>query len=316
MRTSVFFTAPLSLLLAGALLSSCGNRKPVERDHVYSTTLHGIRLGDGVPLDLKLSTRWVVTDPDEFYKHFTSVSLYDSLILNPKSHEIASAISNGFPSVDSVFSSQRQEYISEIRKGLLGRLGEKGISVNEVILADIIFPPKYAEARELVGTKNQELERIKNKNEVDLASAQAAKLKAEADGAVAVENAKQEGELARIQAETERHHRASEMARAETARQVAETEAFAEARKIELVNDAEVKKMRDMKNVEMEKLRDMDDLALLKDEKTARICMENPAYASFMVNKELASKVQIAVLPSGSDANVFGDLLKQGIKSK
>jgi hypothetical protein len=44
--------------------------------------------------------------------------------------------------------------------------------------------------------------------------------------------------------------------------------------------------------------------------------MENPAYASFMVNKELASKVQIAVLPSGSDANVFGDLLKQGIKSK
>lgn len=302
-------------LLGISLLTSCGGSKTHERDHVYNTTLTGIRLGDGVPLDLRIATRWMVEDGNAFHAQFASVSSYDSLILNPRAHEIASSVSNGFPSVDSVFSTQRQDYLAELRKALMARLGEKNVAIKEIIISEVIFPPKYAEARELVGTKNQELERIRNKSEVDVETAAAAKLKAEADGKVAIEQARQEGELARIQSETERHHRASELAKAETARQVAETEAFAEARKLVLVNDADIKKMRDLKNVEMEKIKDLDEMAFAKDEKVARLCMENPTYASFLVNKELAGKVQIAVLPTGSDANVFGDLLKQGVKN-
>jgi hypothetical protein len=48
----------------------------------------------------------------------------------------------------------------------------------------------------------------------------------------------------------------------------------------------------------------------------ANVVQKNPSFASFLVNRELASKVQIAVLPTGSDSNVFGDFLKQNIQNK
>jgi patatin-like phospholipase/acyl hydrolase len=39
----------------------------------------------------------------------------------------------------------------------------------------------------------------------------------------------------------------------------------------------------------------------------------NPAYASFLVNRELASKVQIAVLPLGTDSGVLGNIIQGAI---
>jgi hypothetical protein len=43
------------------------------------------------------------------------------------------------------------------------------------------------------------------------------------------------------------------------------------------------------------------------------IFAENPSYASFLVSQELASKIQIAVLPVGTDNNVLSSLLQSSL---
>jgi hypothetical protein len=58
----------------------------------------------------------------------------------------------------------------------------------------------------------------------------------------------------------------------------------------------------------------LDDLAVARDRETAKVYAANPAYASFLVNKELASKVQIAVLPLGTDSGVLGNIIQSAIR--
>ncbi len=58
----------LSALLLIAFLSSCSpehkatTTKIVSKDLVHKSLLHGVRLGDGVPLDLELFVRWRIED--------------------------------------------------------------------------------------------------------------------------------------------------------------------------------------------------------------------------------------------------------------
>ena len=63
------------------------------------------------------------------------------------------------------------------------------------------------------------------------------------------------------------------------------------------------------------KQKELDELAVVRDRETAKIYGANPAYASFLVNKELASKVQIAVLPLGTDSGVLGNIIQGAIGS-
>ncbi len=244
-------------------------------------------------------------------------------------------MAHAFPSVDSVFTSERQAFIEEVKNALLLDLGEEGITIKEVIVSDVVFPRTFTEAMEKVALNERELERIRQQKLVDLAHAEARKEKAESEGEIAIAEAEAAGELQKITAQTEQSRRATEIARAETEAQLTEKRAKADAKRIELLaaaerekiaklNTVDVQKRRDLdlaeldkrrgeQSLELEKIRGLDQLETDKEMDLAKICMENPAYASFLVNRELASKVQIAVLPSGTDSNIFGDLFKNGL---
>ena len=119
-----------------------------------------------------------------------------------------------------------------------------------------------------------------------------------------------------------KNRRQIELARAETERQVSEMKARTEAKRRELLAEADLKKekdlkllavdhQRDLQKLEEEKERSMYRVALDKELEQAKLCAENPNYASFLVSRELASKVQIAVLPSDGSGNIFNDILRQ-----
>jgi len=48
----------------------------------------------------------------------------------------------------------------------------------------------------------------------------------------------------------------------------------------------------------------------------AKLCTSNPEYANFLVNKEIASKIQIAVLPSGTNGSMVDNLLQNSLNKK
>ena len=289
-------------------------------DQVYQQQISGVRLGDGVPLKLDLAIRWKIEDCDLFSTQFSSIDRYNQLVLLPRTMELSNNVSSSYVSIDSVFTSQRQIFIRDIKAELLKNLGEEGLQIKEIILSKIIFPSTYTNAMEKAGLQRQELERIQQQEVIDVAKAKADRKRAEANGKVEMARAEAAGKLQKIQAETEKSRRASELAKAETQNQVAKMQAIAEAERKQLLAAAVLENQKELKNLQIQKTRELDNLAIEKQRKMeehklqreirfAQLCTENPTFASYLVNKELASKVQIAVLPSETDPNVFKGIL-------
>ena len=296
---------------------------PLSFDQVHQHTLTEIRLGDGVPMGMKLAVRWKIDNEAAFTNQFPSVDAYYEKIIVPRCFEITSTVSNTYNSVDSVFSRQRQQYLDVIKSNLYGRLGEDGISIKEVIVSNLVFPKTYTSAMEEAGLQRQQLERIKQRQITDLANAEAAKAKAKADGKVAIVKAEAAGRLQEIQAEAEKSQRAIQLAKAETQNRVSLLKTQNEAERNRVLADAELERVTALKNLDIQRLREVDQLAIEKQKQLkidelenemrfAKLCSNNPTYASYLVNKELADNVQIAVLPTNAtDQNVFSDLIGQ-----
>lgn len=314
------------LIVSGfiALQFSCSNSQRSNETEVHRNILSDVRLGDGIPLDLNVTLRWSVTDGNLFYSQFASTDTFNQQILIPRSLELVKQESNKFDSVDSVFSTQRDLFIEEIKSTLKNGLVEEGIAIHDIIVADIIFPNKFIVAKETVGLKDQELERIRQQKVVNIEKAKALKEQASADGQVQIAQAEAEGKVQEIKAKTEKTRRKAEIAIAETEAQVERMKAKAEADKNRSLAQAEVEKVRDLKNIEVQKKKEMEQIAIDKvaqldrvefdkQIQLAKLCQENPTYASFLVNKELASKVGIAVLPTGNEKNVFDNIINHNM---
>ena len=76
----------------------------------------------------------------------------------------------------------------------------------------------------------------------------------------------------------------------------------------------ETQKQKDLVELGIEKQRLEAEVDREIQLELAKMLQNNPTYASFLVNKELASKVEIAVFPSDAGKNVFGEFLNQKIK--
>ncbi|MDH3651690.1 MAG: SPFH domain-containing protein [Saprospiraceae bacterium] len=330
MKRARILATGVTILCLMIVMASCNSKRWVfdelVREQIHRNLLQNIRLGDGVPLSIDVTWRWTINNPKAFGKTYISADSFNQMILVPYATEIVNLISHNYNSVDSVFASQRKHYIDNIRSSLLSNLITAHIHIDQVILAELHFPDRYAQAKEAIGIKAQELEHIGEQSRVDIAQAEAYRKQAEADGKIQIAEAEAEGRLQKIRAETEKNRRASELARAETQAQVDRVKAQAEIEEKQMMARAELEKMRDLKNLELEKREQLDGLALDKERdleqlnyenqvKLARLCTDNPVYASFLVNKELASKVEIAVLPTGTDPNVFGNLINNTIPS-
>ncbi|MEO1262487.1 MAG: SPFH domain-containing protein [Bacteroidota bacterium] len=323
MRTFLIF----NLLVAYTFFSvGCQDKNAAQLspDQVFSTQLTDLRLGDGVPLDLKVYLRWTVEDPTLFYRQFTTADSFNHLVLFPRAMEMGGKIANEFISVDSVFSTQREAFLVTMKQALEESLGEEGMSMKEVVVSSITFPVSYTDAMEKVGLQRQMLEAIEQEKRIAIERAEANKEKTEANAKVAIAEAEAEGRVARIKAKTEESNRKSELAKAETAAQITRKKAQADADRNRLLAKAELEKKTDLKNLELQRQQEMDDLEIAKAKKTrqaeledqiefANVVQDNPNFANFLINKELASKVGIAVVPTGSNPNVFSDLLNQKI---
>lgn len=302
-----------------AMLTSCKSK--TEYHQVSKIEVKDIRLGDGVPVCLGLSIRWTFTDQKNFNAQFKSVQNYDSLIMLPRSREIVSNISNTFPSVDSVFTSMREKFIHTVKNALQAKLGKDDIVVKEIIVSNIKFPFSFTESMEKVGLKERELELIRQQKSLDVEKAKADEERALANGKVSIAQAQMDGKVDQINAEMEKQRRLNAIAKAETESQLSELNAKAEAERNLQLGKAEAEKKRMLAKVDIEKEQELKDIAVQNQEKLnkvafrkemdyAKLCTENPAYATFLVNKEMASKVQIAVLPTGTDGGMIRSLLQ------
>lgn len=313
------------------------------KDYVMEAHLSQLRLADGAPISVDLTYRWKVANVDSFRQSFDGVKAFDSLVLKARAREIADLQTVRFLKIDSVFTTQREEFVDAIRTELQFALGGNEAIVKEVIVTNLTFPTRYTNALEDISLKKKEIERINQQSLVDKAAAEAQKAQAIAQGKVSIAQAEAQGRLETIKAGTEDSRRASQLAQAETQKQVQELQALAEARKKQIYADVEIdkerKKMdlalqnqkatREMERTQSQKQFDQElrntEVMSTQEQMLARqkrmdefemevnfasLCKENPTYANYLVTKELASRVEIAILPTGSEMAVFEDMIK------
>ncbi len=344
-------------LIALPMLISCVKSEQDEMtiptyflsEHIQELFLQDVRLADGAPLDIQISYRWKIADIDSFQTQFAHPETFDSLILGPRAQEIADLTSVKFLNIDSVFTTQRSKFVSDLRQELLFGLGGNEAIVKEVIITRLKFPSKYTKALEDISLKKKEIERIEQQARVDLAQSEANKKKAKLDGQVRIAKAESEGKLASIQAATEKSRRASQLALAETQSQVQEIQAKAQAKAREIALQVELEKDRKANELERQDLIARNDVALLNEKKKnelasskkrqlreqkmeldkkqrqydfdmevtfAELCASNPVYADYLVHKELASHVEIAILPTDTEMGLFEDLMKNTVTKR
>lgn len=323
MKNWLFFA-----LIGLGLFAACHKQNTIPKnnillDQVNAHLLEKVRLGDGVPLDMKVSVRWHIENIENFTNNYGSPERFDSLVLLPRQFEIVSQVSNTFEDVDQVFTKERDPYIKAVKEALTADLGEEGITIKEVIVSQITFPMAYTEAKEKIGMQEQKLALIENEKLLAIENAKAQEEKAKAEGEVRKVQAVMEGDVAEITAGTEKLRRLQTLAKAQTEAEVSKMRATAEAEKNRIMASAEAERLSKLAAVDLDKAeklktqeimkqKELNALDVAKETNLAKMCADNPQYASFLISKELASKVSIAVLPS-DDGGIFNTMLNQQI---
>jgi len=325
MKPWIQFAVCVTGFAAAVFFMSCrgGAKTAVDlsRDQVTECALTDVRLGDGVPVNLLVTIRWRIVREKPFRDQFALPEKYSEGVIRPKARQSANRVVNAFPSVDDVFKKDRQKFVEGVRSGLADDLREEIVAVKEVIVAEVSFPKKYTDALEQLALNDQQLAAIREQSAVDVEAAKASEAKAEADGKVQIKNAEVEGRVAEISAKAEDQRRLSEVARAETEAQISDRKAKADAARERMMGEAQADKERQMakarleekkalKDLDVQKQKEMDQAELDKEKTMAQMCATSPSYANFLINRELASKVQIAVVPLGSDSSFLGGLLQ------
>ena len=296
------------------LFLACKNQPTIsEKDNIFQYQVQEVRLGDGVPLQIGLNLRWKVEELTSFYSQYESKEFYQSQVIHPRSMELVRSVAHGFDSVDSIFNQQQDRFIDSIKSLLLTDLPEESTSVKEVIITNIVFPKTYTDAMEAAGLRQQELERIDQQKLIALAEAASDKEKAKANAEVQIARAEAERRIQKIKAQMEETRRKTELAKAETRAQIERKNGRVDADKKRMMVQVDLDKQKDLKQIEVNHQRSLDKAELDNQIEMAQVYQSNPTYASFLVNRELAGKVDIAVIPAGTDANVFGNFLKQTI---
>jgi regulator of protease activity HflC (stomatin/prohibitin superfamily) len=204
MRTASWLVA--LVVIVSLFGSACGRGTGplTNQDQVHKTDLVNIRLGDGVPLKLSVAIRWRIEDGRAFSRQFSDPANYASLVFDPKAREVTSNVANTYASVSSVFRPEREKFMRDVMQALRQKLAEQGITIKDVVLAEILFTKNFTDGLEVKATKEQELERIRQKSAIELEDAKAAQNKATAEGQVEIEKAKVAGKVAEINAEAEK----------------------------------------------------------------------------------------------------------------
>lgn len=298
------------VLLGLSLLAACKQTAfKTEKDRLSNYHFGQVRLADGVPLDLSVNLRWHVADPETFYRQQLHPDTFQRHVLFPRCEEALRSMAHHYPSVDSIFLRQRERFLNDVKNTVAAALGTDGITVKEVIVSELKFPDSYTSAMEQAGLLRQEFERIRRQNAVELAVADADRRKAEAMARVQIAQEEANARIRDIQARTEERNRAAELAKAETEVQIEAKKAVIAADRQRQLNEVEIEKVAKLQGLELLKQKQNDSVEVERHSTLARVYAENPNYATFVVNKELASKVNIAVVPAGANPSVFDNLI-------
>jgi regulator of protease activity HflC (stomatin/prohibitin superfamily) len=311
------------ILLASSILIWCQCTNTPSTAHLDNeperTTrfkIEQVRLHDGVPLVINADLHWQISDPAVFGRYHAAPDSFPKWIMLPRAQEALREYAHNFHSVDSVFFAQRTYFLKGAKQNLIETLQKDGIVINDVLITSVEFPQTYVAAMEAAGLQRQEMERIKRQTAIAIAEAEGERKKTEAKSLIAIAQEQANAKVRDIQASTENKRRESELNRAETEVQLEAKKTITAAERQRELNKVELEKVAGQNDLVIQKTTKLDQAEVTRNKELAKVYQDHPEYANFVVNKELASKVSIAVVPPGQDQSVLNRFLDQQPKAK
>ena len=300
------------LFAIGLLLSQCTRtaEEAKMKEQIFQFRANQVRLSDGVPLDFNCYIYWNIEYPKAFLQQYDSLAAFTGKVLQPRAAQSVLEVAHRYDSVDSVFGGQRPAFMAEVKQALKRSLQMEGIIIREVTIADLSFPSSYLEFKQRAGLQRQELENIKQQTVIEIAQVEKERKMTEVRARVQVAQEEANAKILDIQTKSEERKRASELARAETQAQLDFKKAMSEAERQRTMNGVELEKLTQLKDLEISKTSQLNENEWTNQTELARLHEENPRYTSFLVNKELAGKIHMAVLPTGSSPDILTNFWK------
>jgi regulator of protease activity HflC (stomatin/prohibitin superfamily) len=269
-----------------------------------------------VPLVINADLHWQVSDPAIFDRYHAAPDSFPKWIMLPRAQEVLREYAHNFHSVDSVFFAQRTFFLKGAKQSLVESMQKDGVLVNDVLITSVEFPQSYVSAMEAAGLQRQEMERIKRQTAIAIAEAEGERKKTEAKAQIEIAQEMANAKVRDIQASTENKRRESELNRAETEVQLEAKKTITAAERQRQLDKVELEKVAGQNDLVVQKTQKLDQAEIDRNRELAKVYQEHPEYANFVVNKELAGKVSIAVVPPGQDQTVLNRFLDQTPKGK
>jgi regulator of protease activity HflC (stomatin/prohibitin superfamily) len=311
------------ILLVASVLIWCqctntptANHLANEPERLTRLRIEQVRLHDGVPLVINADLHWQVSDQAIFGRYHAAPDSFPKWIMLPRAQEVLREYAHNFHSVDSVFFAQRTFFLKGAKQSLIESMQKDGVLVNDVLITSVEFPQSYVSAMEAAGLQRQEMERIKRQTAIAIAEAEGERKKTEAKAQIEIAQEIANAKVRDIQASTENKRRESELNRAETEVQLEAKKTITAAERQRQLDKVELEKVAGQNDLVVQKTQKLDQAEIDRNRELAKVYQEHPEYANFVVNKELAGKVSIAVVPPGQDQTVLNRFLDQTPKGK
>ena len=302
------------ILTTGNVDQSLEGEKPKRHETLNVTATEGLSIGLAITVRYKLDAGRLA------YIHDNLPANIDTEVVPPV---VATVFRETVPNytIRDVFARRREEIRKTAAEQITQKLKHDGITVEEVMLRDIVLPADYARGLEGLIEKEQEDEGLTVQTEIEKKEVQIAQYQAEAQKVRTVKQAEAGAQVRVLQAKAESDAMQYTLPLKE--KQIQQTKLEAEARKQATIQNAEAEaqaKVIDSKaeqereqllaSAEANRIRVVAAADKERLQGEALALKQNPLLINKIVAEKLSDKIQVMMVPSDGKFFFASDVLK------
>ena len=313
-ETLAIYDTRTHMLTTGNVDQSLEGEKAKRHETLNVTATEGLTIGLAITVRYKL-------DPNRLaYIHNNLPSDIDTEVVPPVVATVFREIVPNY-TIRDVFARKREE----IRKAAAEQIGQKlkrdGITVEEVMLRDIVLPTDYARGLEGLIEKEQEDEGLTVQTEIEKKQVQIAQYQAEAQKVRTVKQAEAGAQVRVLQAKAESD--AMQYTLPLKQKQIEQTKLEAEARKQATIQNAEAEaqakvidsraeqeRQQLLASAEANRIRVVAAADKERLQGEAMALKQNPLLINKIVAEKLSDKIQVMMVPTDGKFFFANDVLK------
>ena len=313
-ETLAVYDTRTHILTTGNVDEALEGEKPKRHDTLNVTASEGLKIGLAITVRYKLDANRLA------YIHSSLPEDIDSEVVPPVVATVFREIVPNY-TIRDVFARRREDIRRTAAEQITQKLKHDGITVEEVMLRDIVLPTDYAHGLEGLIEKEQEDQGLIVQTEIEKKQVQIAQYQAEAQKVRTVKQAEAGAQVRVLQAKAESDAMQYTLPLKE--KQIQQTKLEAEARKQATIQNAEAEaqakvidshaeqeRQQLLASAEANRIRVVAAADKERLQGEALALKSNPLLINKIVAEKLSDKIQVMMVPADGKFFFANDVLK------